>query len=191
MSIVDILIDEDDFPLIIAIFPVMKGIPSRISESVFAVEASFAPSVSGTLRLDLSFPDEEPLPLSLAIDGREENSAHNEFIVPEGLHTLNLTSTHYRDVSLTFMIEAGTYTDLRIELEGRLSRLITEVPEGSRIFLDGEEIDIPGGDGIEIDAGEHTAVFKIGDYSLSRTFTVLPGTTTTLSVDMEIQVNSR
>jgi hypothetical protein len=108
----------------------------------------------------------------------------------EGLHVLRITSPHFADYSANFTIEAGEYTDLRAVLVGKSSRFIAEVPEGTRIFLDGELIENPGPDGIEIEPGEHTAVFKIGDYSLSRSFSVLPGTTCTLSVDMEIEVNS-
>ena len=191
VSIVDSRVDENDFPLILAVLPVMKGIPSRISESFFEVDVSFAPSLLGTLRLDLVFPDEEPLPLLLNIDGDEESSTRDAFFIPEGLHTLNITSTHYTDVAMTFMVEAGSYTDIQVVLESRSSRLVAEVPEGTRIFFDGEQIEVPGAEGIEIEPGEHTAVLKIGDYTLSRTLTVLPGTTSTLSVDMEIQVNSR
>ena len=191
VSIVDTRLREKDFPIILTLLPVMKGIPARISESIFGIDVSFAPSSLGTLRLDLVFPDEERLPLTMTIDGAAKNSTLDAFTMPEGLHTLNIISSHYTDNSVTFTVEAGAYTDLQIELEERSSRLITEVPEGTRIFLDGELIEVPGADGMEIDPGEHTAVFKIGDYTLSRTFSVLPGTTSTLSVDMEIQVNSR
>ena len=191
ISIVDTRLSESDFPVIIALLPVMKGIPARIADSVFGVDVSFAPSSVGTLRLDLVFPDEEVLLHTITIDGDAKSSARDEFVMPEGLHTLAITSPHYTDDLVTFTVEAGRYTDLRIELEGRSSRFIVEVPEGTRIFLDGELIETPGADGMEIEPGEHTAVLKIGDYTLSRTFSVLPGTTSTLSVDMEIQVNSR
>jgi hypothetical protein len=191
VSIIDTRMSAGDFPIIIALLPVMKGIPTRIAESVFGVEVSFAPSSLGTLRLDLVFPDEETLPHTIMIDGDAKSAERGEFVLPEGLHTLEITSPHYTDELVTFTAEAGGYTDLRIELEARASRLIAEVPEGTRVFLDGELIETPGADGMEIEPGEHTAVFKIGDYTLSRSFSVLPGTTSTLSVDMEIQVNSR
>ncbi len=191
VAIVDTLVHSNDFPVIIAVLPVMKGIPSRIMESVFTVKLSFAPSSLGTLRLVLVFPDKDELPHTVAIDGNIKSSPRDGFVLQEGLHTLAITSPHYSDETVTFTIDAGGYTDLRIELEGRSSRFIAEVPEGTRIFLDGKQIETPGADGMEIEPGEHTAVLKIGDYSLNKVFTVLPGTTCTLSVDIEILVNSR
>ena len=191
VSIIDTRLQKNDFPLILVLLPVMKGIPSRITESVFGVRVSYAPLLLGTLRLELVFPDEGELLHTITIDGVTQSTTRETFVMPEGLHTLEITSPHYSDETVTFTIDAGGYTDVRIELAGRASLLVVEVPEGTRIFLDGELIKNPGADGMELEPGEYTAVFKIGDYSLSKAFTVLPGTTCTLSVDMEIQVDFR
>ncbi len=188
ISLVDTVLNKKDFPLILAILPVMKGLPSEISETVFDVEVTFAPASLGVLRYNLIFPGEDHLPYSVAVDGVSKRGAGQEIPLTEGLHNLSITSPHYVDKTVTFSIEAGSYTDLDVALEAKASRVITEVPEGTRIFLDGAPIEITDPAGLEIEPGEHTVVFKIGDYSLTKSFSVLPGTACTLSVDMEINV---
>jgi hypothetical protein len=191
ISLVDGVVRAEEYPLLIAVLPVMKGIPARISRSVFEIDVSLVPSSNGTLRLEVNAPGPDDLPFAVSINGVEKGFVATGYSLPEGLHQLRITSPHFNDYTVNFTVEAGTYTDVRVELEAKASKFIAEVPEGTRIFLDGELIENPGPAGIEIEPGEHTAVFKIGDYSLSRSFSVLPGTTSTLSVDMEIEVNSR
>ncbi|MBN1686448.1 MAG: hypothetical protein JW852_07320 [Spirochaetales bacterium] len=188
VSVIDTVFREDDFPLVLAVMQVMKGIPSEIAESVFDVSVSFVPSSLGGLRLELVFPDTGELPYAVKVDGAAARRTGNEFILQEGLHTLEITSPNYSNETVTFSVEAGAYTDLRVELQARSSRFIAEVPEGTRVFLDGALIETQNAKGMEIEPGDHSVVFKIGDYALSKSFSVLPGTTCTLSLDMEIDV---
>ncbi len=186
--LVDSVLSESDFPLVLTILPVMKGIPSAVASSHFEVFVTYAASSFGVLKLDIAFPDAGDLPYTLTMDGKAVRVHDSEFVLKPGLHTLELASPNYVNESVTFSVEAGANTALRLELERRSSWMIVEAPEGTRVFLDGELIEMPGADGLEIEPGEHTVVFKIGDYSLSQAFSVLPGAKCILSVDMAIDV---
>jgi hypothetical protein len=179
-----------DYPLLLTILPVMKGIPPRVASSIFRISAEAVSSATGLLRIIPVFPGDERLPYTVNIDGVPIRTPGPEYALGEGMHTLRLTSEHYTNQNRTFTIRGGEYTEVKISLEPRSSRIFIEAPETSRVLLDGTLTEISNPAGLEIPPGEHTVLIKIGDYSLTERFSVKPGMTYTVSLQMNIHVES-
>lgn len=189
--VLDEPLDSAAYPLLLTITPIMKGMPAAAARSTFGVSAALISSKTGVLRMNLIYPEGDELPVDLEIDSSPAQAGRSEYFLPEGLHTLRVASRHYVDLTRTFTIKGGEYTDLSLVLESRSSRLLVEAPENALVFLDGDEIPSLEPGGLDIDPGEHTVLVKIGDYSLSKQFDVMPGMTYTISLQMEIIVESR
>ena len=184
-------VGRNEFPLIVTLLPVMKGIPAGVANSDFKVTVTYTYSNLGILELELMYPGDEQLPYSILLDGGEEMSSQTKFVLDEGIHTLLITSPHYQDVSRTFAIEGGDYKGIRVTLEERTARYLIEAPEGTEIYLDGEPVEERDAKARDIEPGEHTVVMKTGDYSISRAFSAKPGMTYTLSLEMDIRIDAR
>ncbi len=191
MLVLDDIVEHGDYPLLLAILPVMKGIPAKVAESTFGISADVVLSTMGLLELDLIFPDEERLPYAISIDGLPSRFSGNQYVLNEGIHTLKLSSAHYTDQSRTFTIKGGTHTEVSVQLESRLSHVVIEAPETAQIYLDGAPIETSDPAGVAIVPGQHTVRMKIGDYSLAKGFSVKPGMTYTVSLQMDILIESR
>ncbi len=72
----------------------------------------------------------------------------------------------------SFVISRGNTTKLDITMEQLLPTVIFEAPEGSEIILDGEKIDLLASKVLKIKPGDHVVRMKLGDYSLSKKFTI-------------------
>ena len=189
--VLDRAVRHRDYPLLLTILPVMKGVPPRIAASSFRISVQAVSSTTGLLKIRLTLPGDDKLPYTFSVDGIPLQTHVSEVALGEGIHTLMLTSVHYTDLSRTFMIKGGEYTEVDVSLEPRLSRVIIEAPENSRVLLDGVLTESPDAAGSEIAAGEHTVLMKIGDYSLTERFSVKPGMTYTISLQMSILIESR
>ena len=82
-------------------------------------------------------------------------------------------------------------SQVSIALQPRVSTVRIVAPEGTDIFLDGDRIEDSAAALLEIAPGSHTITMKVGDYSLSRPFDILPGGELTLSLEMDIAVDTR
>jgi len=186
------LFRPDHLPLIITILPVMKGIPSFIASSEFRIRGRALLEESGRLEIKLSYPEEESHgSFTIFIDGKLIDIEERIIPLAVGIHSLSLTSDVYRPAVMNFGIETGKETVLDISLEKQVPRIFMEKPEGTIVFIDGEKIDLPSGAGMEISEGEHTVLFKLGDYSLSKKVYIERGKDYDISLFMDIIVRDK
>ncbi|MCK5675131.1 MAG: PEGA domain-containing protein [Spirochaetales bacterium] len=161
-------VNKTEFPIILSVSPVMKGIPSSVLSSIFKLEILPVISTKGILDLNLSGSENK---YTIILDGKEI-LYKKEIILEEGIHQIIINSVNFKEISQSFVISRGNTTKLEIIMEQLLPTVIFEAPEGSEIILDGEKIDSSPSKAFEIKPGDHVVRMKLGDYSLSKKFTV-------------------
>ncbi len=187
--ITDNPVQPADFPLILTIIPVMKGVPDITASSLFEITASPVYIDSGLLQLKLEAP-EIALDDSLRayIDNTAVSYTDTEFVLETGLHQLRVESEIYENQVLSFGIEKGQNTVLNIKLQKIITVIRLEAPENAVLYMDGEKLDISGTGEIETTPGEHTVLIKVGDYRTSKVFLVEKGKNYKISLFLDILI---
>lgn len=186
-------VDFSEFPLVLSILPVMKGIPTYVYESRFDMKLKPIYFSRGKAKIALQEKNTknevDPETVSLKIDQKEVPYPRDEYILPVGIHTLSVISSQYKDLSLQFGVEEGKTNVLNIDLEPEQAHLSFEAPEQAAIFIDGEQYEGVLGKDNEIAAGPHTVLFKLGEYSISKKIEIKPGKNYTISLFFDIFIN--
>jgi len=181
---------EGDFPLILTILPVMKGLPRNIADTSFPLSVKPIFLEKGKLNISLSSTVEEDKinkeELAFFIDKTEKKYTEKGYILQTGMHSLTIESNKYKTKNLSFEIRKAATTELSIELEPYESTVLLDIPETTDTFLDGKELSVIAGRKRPIEPGEHTILFQIGDYQLSKQFTVEKGKDYTISISFDI-----
>ena len=110
-----------------------------------------------------------------------------EYLLEPGLHRVSLTSDRYQDQDLTIGIEQARTATLRIPLLPALATVSYTAPRGSRVYVDGRALEGETGD-FTAPPGEHTIVVVVGDYTVTRRFSVEEGREYNLSVTMDVAI---
>jgi PEGA domain len=183
------VIPPSDFPIVLTILPVAKGLPASVSDSTFPVTVSPIVADRGLLKLDVSENGKEPsLPYTLSIDDTTITPNPAGYELPAGLHHLDISSDGYKEIYRTFGIDKGQTTRLDISLIPLVPKLIFEAPETAEVFLDGQRLDGVPKDPVPVSEGEHTVIIRLGNYSLTKKFTVERGRSYKISLLLDILV---
>jgi hypothetical protein len=180
----------DDFPLLVTLVPLAKGVPASITEE--KAYLTFKPVLRkrGYVELDLSFPSgREAQPVRLFVDDQEVPRTDTPLELAAGIHQLRVLSTGFKDVSTTFAVETAKTTHLEVALEELTSTLRVDAPQGAEVFLDGKRLADSSTGEYTIQPGSHLVRIKIGDYSHSKKFTIEAGKDYHLAVIFDIIVN--
>jgi hypothetical protein len=182
-------VKPDDFPIALFVMPVMKGLPTEVEKAVFSVRVKPLFSDEGALKLDFVYPEgKEGKPVSVFIDNRKISGPIDDIILKTGLHYLKLSADDFRDEVRTFSIDPGKEIDLKIALQDITPILFLEAPENARVLLDNEKLDFPAKNSFQVAAGDHTVVFKVGDYTISRVISIQKAKTYKVSLNIQIDV---
>jgi hypothetical protein len=167
---------RNDFPLLVAIRPLMKGIPDAVLESKFVLTVRPILEKKGQFELVLRYPEGmEGEPVALFLDEQELTAFEGRREVPTGLHRLRVTSSAFKEVNTGVTVESGKTSVVEIQLELLASLLTIEAPENAEIYLDGEKLAVFAGIRLPIEEGSHQVRIKVADYSVSKKFTVSKG----------------
>jgi hypothetical protein len=184
---------REDFPILVEVLPLTKGIPDTVAESKFFLTVRPVVAHRGLLQLALHYPEgSEGEPLALYLDERELAAAEAQSLktgleLPSGLHRLRAASHAFHEVNSSFTVEPGKSSLLEVQLE-RLATLLTiEAPQSAEVFLDGQRLTALAG--LSIEEGAHQVRVKVGDYSVSRKFSAQRGRHYHLSCVFDIIVN--
>jgi hypothetical protein len=187
--LVESVVPDTRFPLLFTVLPVMKGIPRSVSQADLRLTARPVFSDQGGLQLDVTLPpgvEEEDV--RVQVDGRSVDYPAELYVLPTGMHELTVNTEGLQGESLAFGIERGAVTELSVSLEQPSPGVIIEAPELVEVYLDGERRRSPVGRLIPLEPGQHTVVVVLGDYRLSRRFTVAPGKNYKISLLLDILV---
>ena len=185
-TILSDVLEYRDSPLMVTVLPMMKGFPSSLYSSNFNISITPLLKDSGILELSLDIPDSlsnaEPV---ISIDGTRQDT-RTGFRLTSGSHSLNIDIPGGRSISRTFSIGRGETKLLQLSIEKLESWAVIDVTENTQIFMDGEKTDLPPDGRIRLSPGEHTVLFKIDDYKISKKFEIQPGKDCKISLFLDI-----
>jgi len=178
-----------DFPLILTILPVIKGLPDYVFNTDFAVKAVPLWSDKGTITVNIKNPSNNPEEtISMTIDG-VENKLGTAVTVSSGMHRIRVASSLAQIVEKTIVIEPGGEKTLNITLDYQPPVLNFSIPENTVMFFDGKQIENTGGSAVmETEPGNHTISYTLGDYTITRDFMVLPGSKLKINLIVDIEI---
>jgi len=180
----------EDFPILITVQPIMKGVPDAILGRRIFLNLSLDIEKRGILNVILSRPESfSGEPVRIMLDDSEVSMKDFPKEIPSGVHRLSVSSEVFKPANVNFVLVPGQRQDIEIALEPSISTLTVDALEGAVVYLDGEKIS-PGQttSGMQLTEGEHTIRFKIGDYSISRTFSVVRGRSYSASLVFDIKL---
>jgi len=187
---------REDFPILVAILPLMKGIPDTVAEAKFYLTVRPVVARRGTVQLSLRAEAGAPLDalerLRAWLDDRELGPEELQALqagleLPAGLHRLRLAAPELQEVNTSFTVEAGKSSTLDIELRSLTTLLSIEAPQGAEVYLDGERLSTRAG--LPIAEGTHQVRVKIGEYNVTKKFSAQPGRHYHLSCVFDIILN--
>ncbi len=180
----------DDFPLILSILPVMKGIPPVVYSAKF--EMTVAPIFFPKGKLIISATDKdtgEEIDTTIGvvtIDEVEVANSDEAIPIRTGVHTLTLDIPGYQHESLNFTVEQGNTSTIAVALTRTTPTFTIEAPREAQVFIDGTLYGGIQGRVEEIPPGSHTVLFKIGDYSISKKIEIKEGKNYNISLFFDI-----
>ena len=185
-SILTETVSQGSFPLLLSVNPVMKGIPDSVLNSIFKLKIKPIISNKGILNLNI-FTTPINSPYTIFIDDKK-TSKELSYTLEEGIHQLKIVSEGFKEISRSFVINQNDTTKLELELKPFLPVVIFEAPTAAKIILDGKKIDIAEGVGIQLTPGEHVVRMELGDYFISKKFTVSQEKNYKISLSLDILV---
>jgi len=179
-----------DFPLLLTMVPLAKGIPATIADKKFYFSIKPLLEKKGFAKLVLHFPEGlEDESVELYIDGVQITVPGQRLELPSGIHQLRVVSSSFKEINTSFTVDSGKTSLVDVDLEETTTQLTIDAPSGTELYLDGEKI----ADGvpfpIQISEGNHLVRAKIGDHSISKKFAVQKGKHYHLSIIFDIIVN--
>lgn len=186
-------LDSDTYDYVFLRFQLaMKGVTTSIEEAQFDITIKPILSEEGLLHLESVFPlDDEDVPqektYSLFIDEKSVNADQVDFILSTGLHHLSIVSEFFRNEVRSFTIEQAKTTSLVIDLRDISPTVLISSPENVLIYLDGEEFSITS-EPTQIQTGEHSVRFVVGDYEVIKNFQAVNGTSYNVSLSVDVQI---
>jgi hypothetical protein len=188
--VIDEVVAPGDFPLALTVLPVMKGIPTTLYDSDFAVRVKPIFAEEGLVTVAVSAEDEDAVleDPEITIDNSPVEIAGAAIRLDPGIHTLEVSADGYEPFESSFAVQKGSVQTVSAVLKPAQPKVYFEGPEASEVFLDGKRIDYAPGKPIFTDPGEHIVLFQIGDYSLSKKFAVRGGKSYKISLFFDILV---
>ncbi len=163
-------IKKEDFPILITIQPLMKGIPDYIFNHYFSFSITPAIENIGFLKINIenSHTNAE---YTIFVDGKKYPNPFNKIKLQAGIHQIQIQSEKYESTNSVVTIEPGKTTVANIKLKQNLSSVKFETPENAVIYVDGNRLE-PEKEKINLKPGDHIIRIKIEDYSITRKLTV-------------------
>ena len=193
-SVLDQVIPPESFPLALTFTDIAKGSAVPRDTTMFDVRIRPVVNDLGAVALRMEnesgeeiFPGDDDLEdVTIRIDGRSIDPSGEEILLPAGLYTMELTSPTYLESSQTFGVERGRVQEVSVPLVRPKATVRLDAPRGAEVFVNGAKV---GASTVELSEGEHVALVRIGDYSVSRRFSVERKKSYIISVSLDIIVN--
>jgi hypothetical protein len=190
VTVIPKLLKASEFPLMFKLAPIGKGFGPSLESVEFRLTVRPVLTDEGGIALSCSFPEgAEPVPYSVYIDDKRVDDVARIMLTRKGARVLRVSAEGYREEVVSLSIEAGTISKVAVKLVPDIPRLQFEAPTGSVISLNGIPVPPESFDGLAIEPGEYTIVYRIGDYTITRKFVAARGKTyrVVMSVELSIQ----
>jgi len=188
-DVLPVPVEADQFPLLVTVLPVMKGIPDSAFLENLRISVVPLWKNEGALTVSVANPSGNPEEtVNITVDG-EEVSGGEQLILPAGIHRVRISSTHAPTVEKTIAIEPGQVLSLDLPLDYRPPELTVSIPEGAFILLDGEAVETEGSLAVvETTPGDHIITYSLGNLEVNRHFTVRPGGKVKIDLIIDIEI---
>lgn len=174
-------------PLLFRLLPIMKGLPDTIDNLKFIVKIKPILTDEGGMLLKIAYPDESIKPVSVRVDENLVTAIEDVLVLSPGNHHLSIVSDDYRNEVRVFTVESARITNLNVKMQDTTPHIQLVAPENTRITVDSKPVENIR-DPFVIEPGEHTILFKIGDYELSKQIVVEKGRDYTVSMIIDLTV---
>jgi hypothetical protein len=179
-----------DFPLLLTMVPLAKGIPATIADKKFYFSIKPLLEKKGFAALALHFPEgSKEEPVDLFVDGIQIDWPAQRMELPSGIHQLRIVSSSFKEINTSFTVESGKTNQVDIDLEEAATQLTIDAPLGTELYLDGEKLADGSTSPIQISEGNHLVRAKIADHSISKKFAVQKGKHYHISIIFDIIIN--
>jgi hypothetical protein len=177
----------EDFPLIFAILPIMKGIPEQAMRALFHAEVHPLFKNVGKLVISLSGAQELDPDIKVFIDEKPRQVPAEGILLEPGIRKVRLEKPGFAPFAATVGIDRGKTAVMEAAFLKKESSVRINAPAGTRAFLDGQAagLETP----LPVEPGDHTLSMKLGDYQISKRFTVESGKTYSVSLYLDIFIN--
>lgn len=163
----------------------MKGIPTEAYDSQLLITGKPLFINKGKLYMDVKDPDgNQPKPFTLFVDGSAVDMGSGGLLLSPGMHNISLTSDFYRNEQRTVTIEQAKYHRISIDFKSVVPTIRIAAPDGAKIYLDENPVNASATP-IEVQQGDHTVRFVIGNYETVRTVSALNGRSYLVSVKLD------
>jgi len=188
-DVLPVPVKEEQFPLLVTVLPVMKGIPDSAFLENLSISVVPLWKNEGALTVSVANPSGNPEEtVDITVDG-EEVAGGEQLILPAGIHRVRISSTHAPTVEKTIALEPGQVLSLSLPLDYRPPELTVSIPEGAVILLDGEAVETEGSlSVIETTPGDHIITYSLGNLEVNRRFTVRPGGKVKIDLIIDIEI---
>ena len=172
-----ILADRDnsaDFPLILTVLPISKGIPDAAFNRDIRIKLEPVYFEKGQLNLDILNDRGESLSegIHISIDNKSYPWPGGPYTLSSGLHNITIRSQDGNEESRSFTLKAGQILTIDHVVQYQLPLLSIETIKGLKVYLDErllKENELKSS--LEIQPGGHSIRFELGDFIISRDFT--------------------
>ena len=180
-----------DRPFILSVEPISKALPESIASESIGISLQGIFADLGILELQIKSSTRASRPFTVEIDG--ENMAYSAagYLLPPGAHDLRISADPDFELSKRVDIQRGSTEQVIVNLATPLPTVFIDAPENSLIFLDGQRYRPEVHRFVEIVSGEHIVLIQLGDYAISRRFTVKEGQDYTISLFLDIIIEER
>jgi len=186
---------RDSFPLLFSIQPIAKGIPSQAMNAEFQLLIRPIPLSKGGAHIVIKDADTgksiswagEDSPVTVTLNGKPIPYQSDQYLLDPGLYRIDIESSVYNSETRTFDIDKGKTTELEFDMERPSAHVRIDAPRGATVFLDGTQISSL--DHVRVSPGEHTVLYRIGDYTVSRRFNAVQKKDYEISLFLDIMIN--
>lgn len=191
-SVLSTPINAEQFPLLVTVLPIMKGIPDTAFSRKLIIRTVPIWKNEGSLRVNitnLSEDSEETVEVTVDKTTIELNKAVK---LPAGIHKVRVASTHAPAIEQTIAVEPGEEITLNLELDYSPPELTIHIPQGVIIRLDGRPIEVDDTvEVIEVAPGNHSISYTLGELEVSRNFIVQSGSKMNINLFIDVEITER
>jgi len=191
-SVLPIPISAEQFPLLMAILPIMKGIPDAALSEKLIISAVPIWKNEGSLTVNIINPSGNPEEIIEVTVDKEVIELNKAIKLPTGIHKVRVASTHAPAIEETIALEPGEEAVLNLELNYRPPELTIHIPGDAIVRLDGNLIETSDDvKVIETEPGNHSISYAFGELEVSRIFTVQPGSRISINLFVDVEITER
>jgi len=189
-SLIPQITGMDQFPLLFKLLPAGKGLATALAEQTFRLTIRPVLTDDGLLIIDHPMRDSiGDSAIRVFLNDKLTVGWAKPLLLPKGLYNVRIAVDNYREEIYSVLIEPGKTVRLAANPLSDAPTISFEVPQGTRILLNGTAVDSTEKSLVMLDIGEQTVECTIGDYTLIRKFSAVRGRhyKVVMTVDLQIK----